>query len=289
MLHVTNGHSVSLRDAGVEGEILFWVDVLHEGPVPAELDDAELCRVRSEFLDAGTELEERDRTLAAHQEIVLWFEHDLYDQLQLIQILDRCRGSGKRVELIATNRYLGMMTGSELAALWPTRHAVTEAEYARAARAWTAFRSPDPMDMQAVIANGGAALPYLNAALRRQLEQFPSVENGLGRTERQILAVLAEGPRSFGELFRAQQQREEAVFMGDTSLLAYVTALEPLVLKQDGRLAITDAGREVLAGSEDRVRRYGIDRWFGGVHLQGREARWRWDARGSGTLVRSES
>ena len=34
---------------------------------------------------------ERDEAIARshnHEEVVLWFEHDLYDQLQLIQILD---------------------------------------------------------------------------------------------------------------------------------------------------------------------------------------------------------
>ncbi len=35
MLHVTNGTSVSLAESGLGGEILAWVDVLHEGPVPA--------------------------------------------------------------------------------------------------------------------------------------------------------------------------------------------------------------------------------------------------------------
>jgi hypothetical protein len=42
-------------------------------------------------------------------------------------------------------------------------------------------------------------------------------------------------------------------------------------------VALTDAGRAVLEGREDRVRLNGIDRWLGGVHLQGNESEWRWD------------
>jgi hypothetical protein len=34
----------------------------------------------------------------------------------------------------------------------------------------------------------------------------------------------------------------------------------------------------VLAGEADHVRLNGIDRWLGGVHLEGDEAAWRWDA-----------
>jgi hypothetical protein len=78
MLHVTNGESVSIPETGLGGEVLVWGDTLHGGPVPAGSDAA----------------------FARHDEIVLWFEHDLYDQLQLIQILDRLRGSGN-VSLIS--------------------------------------------------------------------------------------------------------------------------------------------------------------------------------------------
>ena len=35
-----------------------------------------------------------------------------------------------------------------------------------------------------------------------------------------------------------------------------------------GVVQLTAAGREILAGA-DRVARYGIDRWLGGVHLTG--------------------
>src|SRR5258708_12016609 len=98
MLHITNGTSVSLPRTGLPGGFVYWVDILHDGPVPAGLALEELSRVRARFISdffdiphAEASLEERDEALLAfrdHEEIVLWFEHDLYDQLQLIQILD---------------------------------------------------------------------------------------------------------------------------------------------------------------------------------------------------------
>src|ERR1039458_2770051 len=47
MLHITNGSSVALDRSGIGGEIVFWVDVLHEGPVPAGLELEELSRIRA--------------------------------------------------------------------------------------------------------------------------------------------------------------------------------------------------------------------------------------------------
>lgn len=289
MLHVTNGTSVSLAESGIGGEILAWVDVLHEGPVPSGIDDDELRRVRGIFLDgawqssgaARAELARRDRTLARHEEIVLWFEHDLYDQLQLIQVLDRLGGSKTRLNLICTDQYLGPMTGGELALLWPKRRPVGQEQFDLASAAWRAFRSPDPMNLQALLEHDTSALPFLAGALRRHLQQFPAIENGLSRTEQQILEVLSEGPRTFAELFPAEQQREERIFMGDSSLFRYVRGLTearaPLAQERDGVYRLTETGREVLAGRADHVRLNGINRWLGGVHLVGHETLWRWD------------
>jgi len=288
MLHVTNGTSVSLGETGLGGEVLAWIDVLHEGPVPAGLTDEELGRLRGLFLGSEAALVERDRILASHDDVTLWFEHDLYDQLQLIQILERLKGSRPRagLTLICVERYLGMLSGAELAQLWPLRRPVEDAELELAADAWAAFRSPDPMDVEALRATAMPALPFLGDALRRHLQQFPAVENGLSRTERQILEALENRQLSFRALFAADREREERIFMGDTSLMRYVDGLcscrSPLIREEGGEYWITDTGREVLAGRADQVRLNGINRWLGGVHLVGNEALWRWDERAGG-------
>src|SRR6266581_4963758 len=102
MLHITNGDSVggTLRETGLPGDILTWRDILHEGPTPAGLSLEQMSQLRAQFLagralgpyeEVLADFRSRDTTLAqfaAHQEVILWFEHDLYDQLQLIQLLD---------------------------------------------------------------------------------------------------------------------------------------------------------------------------------------------------------
>jgi hypothetical protein len=101
MLHITNGDMAVgvLRAAEFPGTFLPWRDVLHDGPVPAGLSLQQLSRVRVEFIvscgwgkaeEAGRQFLTRDGTLDAsanEDEIVLWFESDLYDQLQLCQVL----------------------------------------------------------------------------------------------------------------------------------------------------------------------------------------------------------
>jgi len=51
-LNITNGDSAAgtLSEAGVEGKILPWRDVLHEGPVDSSLSLEELSKVRARFI-----------------------------------------------------------------------------------------------------------------------------------------------------------------------------------------------------------------------------------------------
>ena len=125
MLHITNGDSVgmTLHQTGLPGDILAWRDILHEGPTPAGLSLEQMSQVRAQFLaghtlgtyeDVLANFIQRDTTLAhsaAHKEVVLWFEHDLYGQLQLIQLLDwfsRHNHRATTISLICINTVPGV-------------------------------------------------------------------------------------------------------------------------------------------------------------------------------------
>jgi hypothetical protein len=306
MLHLTNGSAIigMMRQAGIDGPIIAWDDVLHEGPVPAGLGPSALRERRAEFL-AGCgwgasetilrSLAERDAVLEGAaalrvEEIVLWFEHDLYDQLQLLQILDRLPLDGSpRVTAVPDEEYLGLLPVARFPDLWASRRDVTSACRLAARDAWDAFRSPDPRAVVDVLPRV-TVLPHMSAALTRHLQQFPSIENGLSRTEQQALEAVAAGVTRLGDVYaRAHHEREEAIFMGDAAFLIHVGALvrppRPLLrtsrgsagLSLDDEVSVTEDGRRVLAGDIDRVRTCGIDRWLGGVQLSGNGPVWRWD------------
>ena len=76
-------------------------------------------------------------------------------------------------------------------------------------------------------------------------------------------------------------ESEDVYYVSDTGLIdikeRLTAASPPLLMDTNGALSLTSAGRDVLDGRADRVALCGIDRWFGGVHLQGRAVPWRWD------------
>lgn len=320
MLHITDGESVAgtLRASGIPGVVSTYGDLMAEGPAPAGLDTEAWIETRARFLADfhGVPLEKArqylnacEDTLAAssqHDEVVLWLSHTLSNQLILIKVLDwfsrRDLGDVK-LTLICVGHYpgmdryvgLGQLQADELASLADTRLPVGDAQYRTAQAAWKAFTSPDPTEIERFMTTDTSALPFIAAAFRRHLEQFPSADNGLSRTERQALSLLRDrGPLSGGQLFVAVRDLEEQVFMGDTSFYRIMADLSeaphPLARISDtfenrlGEVTITETGRKVLEGHADYIDLNGIDRWLGGVHLKGDKAVWRWD-RASERLV----
>lgn len=297
MLHLFNGKAAAALHgrAGLPGTALTWDDVLHDGPVPAGLDLAALRLVRATFLASEgwapfgrvlAELGARDGAVLAAEAGVLWLEHDLYDQLQLLQIVDALAAAGRvtRWRLVQADTYLGPLSPEALAALLPRAAPLVPEAVALARRAWAAFRESDPTALEALLAEPErTALPYLAPALTRWLEELPHTHDGLSRSERQVLQILAQGPRSFRALFLEWSDHEEPRWMGDASLLSRLEALTRapgLVARQGNAWHLTPTGEAVLARRADWARLGGVRRWHGGLHLDSTRggAVWRWDA-----------
>ena len=317
ILHIVNGDSTreGLERSSVPGTFHSWSDILHEGPTPPDVTPDEWRRVRVGYLAShgyGTpsaiaaQYAREDAALerwADHDEVVFWFEHDLYDQLILIRHLawlgaHAAEGADgrRRLSLVCDDTYLGPLEPEQFPALFAMREPITRAQIDLGTRAWRAFCSEDPAALQAFARTPSRELPFLAGALRRHLEDFPSTANGLGRSEERILRILADGERSPDEVFAALAATEERIFMGDASFWTIVTRLaggpHPLLaldVRQRagrlpaGRMRITDDGRDVLSGRADHVALNGIDRWMGGIHLTPSTC-WRWD--GSRLVVR---
>lgn len=316
-LIITNGQTAVnlLTAAGIGDSAFAWNDVLHEGPVPLTGTLAELSQIRADFFAALGDIDvavvrrrfaERDtafRNHRDHERIVLWFEHDLYDQLQLIQILDALStqdGRENDLFLVQAPDYIAACAPEKLHEIARLEQDVSLDQRVIARAAWAAFRQPRPVSWAALLDVDTHALPYLRAAVQRTLEDLPAPGTGLSRTEWQMVAAVAAGADRPHTLFRAVQQMEQAVFMGDLTFWRWLDGLafarEPLVggVREGGiaaaraqdeirsyltqQISVTDFGRAVLARAADHALVNGIDRWLGGTHLT-TDMLWRWDAR----------
>jgi len=311
-LHITNGDATDVPGTGLAQRVIYWRDVLHEGPVP-DTAQAELRRIRIGYLaghegaeraEAMRQFTERDLAVEANRDgdYVLWFEADLYDQLQIIEILSRLAGLGvpaERITLICIGEYagiarfggLGELTAEQLRGLAHTNASarLTPAALELATRAWAAFRAPTPEALGAIAAARLGELRYLGEAFDRLSREYPATRDGLSLTERRVLAAVATGATDAGTAFVQASARETRPFMGDTTHFGQMDRLaegpHPLLLldppgppvERTTGVHLTDSGVRVLAGQADQIALNGIDRWIGGVHQRGHHVLWRWD------------
>lgn len=314
-LNITNGDVAvgKMTEAGIDGKIIAWRDVLHEGPVDSSLSLEELSKQRARFISGNSwddfehvsgDFAERDRMirhLDYFDEVVLWFEDDLYDQLQLIQLLDffsRDPARKKKLSVIVVDGYLPPLSHAELKRLEANRPGVTAEQLSLAQRAWKAFGSKDPSSIERLLGESTSALPHLKRALLRHLEEFPSTANGLSRSEREALTAIKEGHRTPVAAFMEVARKQESIFLGDLVFFSYLERLSgtehPLVTWKDdspvlaptreisrdfveGELSLTDLGHQVLAGEKDWHQINTQSRWLGGVEVLPRSEGWRWD------------
>lgn len=321
-LIITNGEAAAgLLQVSETCDFAFaWNDVLHEGPVPLTPDLASLSTLRADYfaglgdIQAETVHERfaaRDRAFLDHrrfERVSLWFEQDLYDQLQLIQILDEMSGPNGRRDglfLVQAPCHIGSQKPEELAGLRALEEEVSLDQRALARATWTAYRQPQPGAWAGFSDADTGALPHLKAAIARSVQDLPAPGTGLSRTEAQILLAVSKGADAPHIVFRVVQQLEEVAFMGDLSFWRWIDglALAPMPLiegvreggiaaarnREDVRayltasLSVSSAGRAVLAGKADFTALNPIDRWLGGTHLT-RDNLWRWDET-SATLI----
>ena len=322
IVHLTNGDSSAerLRAAGLPGEVIVWADVLHDGPIVEARSDEERRRRRAAFLAGAGHAPDPealatlarwdadvDRATAA-DEVVLWFEPDLFDQLLLVRHLARVASGSwapRALSLVCRDVHpslgdlssLGAISVEGARTLYAEREALPVGATEVAARAWSALSASAPDGLTALVREGTPALPFLAPALTRLLAEYPSVQDGTSLTEHFILQALDPWPLEGVQVFRAVQRLEHRVFMGDTSFFRRLWTMSrgahPLVAAPGvdapaafrfARIGVTQAGLAVMRGESDAVRLNGLDRWVGGVHLKGDSVAWRWD-RSARTLI----
>ncbi|WP_427979704.1 DUF1835 domain-containing protein [Agarivorans sp.] len=338
-LHITNGDVVGQRLAAssvVEGEILCWRDVLHDGPIVAPEGETYL-KARAAFIYqslqasrsfAANSLSEQQiladfkrrqqimAQLAQYSEIVLWFEHDLYDQLQLAEclyLLAKHSELSARFKLICIGKHaevanfrgLGELSISQLEALYPQRQAISAEQLKLGSELWLALAAASPEPINQLLQQDMAVLPFMQTALRRFAEDYPWLNRGLTLTQQLILRSLVEAKLklqaeqvkasasstnlSFAELFATLQRLEAAPFLGDLwlakELLNLASLASPLLHihhrssgQWDGDVyfEISSAGQAILVG-ESRLPSANMPVfWRGGVELSASNY-WCWD------------
>lgn len=329
MLHVVNGDSVAdkLKQGVVQGDILVWREVYPAGPVFADMSDSENRSVRARYLEQAmgipreeyvkiSETQEKElERFRDYEEVVFWFEHDLFDQTMLCYLLHwfTQQSLGKtKLSLLCIGAYpgiecfrgLGQLSVPQMETLSGAWQAIGRRQLRLGGALWEAYASPDPTKLAELLEGDTSALPFARDAFEAHLARLPSVRSGLGLVERTTLTKVRGGLSSPSELFRQVGDELHRLGMGDLEYWRYLARMSqrphPL-LHMEGltsfpgyggsdpsfrncTVAMTELGKRVLDGNADWIALQGIDEWYGGLHLQGQSIPWRWDEDGKGVV-----
>jgi len=327
ILHITtDAITAEHLDAALSsGVFLAWQDALYEGPIDAKANLTHLSRQRAKyFADAGWVAKEdidaryqaRNKLLFSYQqfkEVVLWFDHDLNAQLQLVQLIEwfsRHQLDNTILSLVSIERHRGAstyhslssMTTKDIQRLMSSRWEVTLGQMNICQQAWKAIGSNNPNALLRFYNINSATMPHLKNAILRFLKQYPSQLNGLSHSEALIANVLLHQKSDANEIYDIMQSKEGIAFMSraifanclqnmcegnmplvEQQLINFENEnseeydlIDDTMVEQKVILKLTDLGRQVLHNWVDWIQVNGIDRWLGGVHLKDGSL-WRYD------------
>jgi len=317
-LHITNGDGAAqiIKSTSLAGDILPWRDPMHHGPFPADASSEELAALRAAYLAPSAidiaaitqDLRARVDLMRCHVEgahVVLWFEHDLLDQLQILEILNWYANQPalpSRLDIICVDQHpdhpqfrgIGQLTPAQMRGLFESRRPVSDAMMTLAQAGWAAFRADTPARLVDFLQTDVSPLPFLRPALTRHLEEYPSLITGLTRTETQLLGLIASGVTTPQQIFIKNMDFETHLFIGDQGTFRILDRLCDLGLvcgsvgpKSDMQsnaqryrtqvLALTDQGRAAMDGQIDPKKLVADDHWMGGVLTTPANGYWAWD------------
>lgn len=318
-LHVRCGHDIqqTLEQAGFSGDFLPYIEPLCIGPLC--LDEKTLSVTRAEYVSDRllSEMKQVEKSLDQvkseakqatnklldndYQRIVLWVEHDNYDQLMLIRALYLLSYPNiNKVEIIEVSTFpgrerfigLGQLPPEALRWLWNSRKVVTTEHIVSATELWKAFCSENPLKLVDSYHNVDQNLfPNIRAVILRHLQELPHIDLGLGLVERITFNILKEAQDSmtFNKLFKRYMDSEPLVYLGD---VMYWALIKPLTEGPEPLIKVTQSAPEDLYkytfslsvdhhSEPDML----IEKWVGGIHCTARDF-WCWDHQDLTTISR---
>ena len=317
-LHIRCGTDLksTLPAGGFSGDFLEYSDPYGQGPVIQNID---FIKTRTKFLyesyghhvdkklnDIRSDLETaHDRLKQAAQEyerVVLWFEHDGYDQLILAKLLAYFANNDlpEKLEMVSINHFpgsarfigMGQLPPEAIRLIWQQRQPVSQQQLELGEQVWNALGESTPHPLYDVMKSEEIkCLPNMSGALLRHLQELPSSINGLSLTEQLTLEILNEKSITAGLLFgKLMRERDPLPWLGDVMywfILQSMTQVSQAVFEISENdlekpwhkrlLTITDVGQKVLSGTQGWFTLNPPDRWLGGIKIRASHSSWRWD------------
>lgn len=253
IIHVLNGDSTAqiLEKSKIKGDVVVWREMLCEGLLHKNVGSDEFWLNRYSYFETEIgvpRLEYYDKTIkeivkledvSSYNEVVLWFEFDLFCQVNLLALCTYlfdnyvkkanyylvCTGYKKGEEELQS---LSDYSPLEFKTLFDTKIALSKTNLEFAKESWELYVENDFNKLKEFNFNQNSKFKYLQVAINQHLQRFPS-KNGLNQIENKILEIINSNEFSEKEIVKnllIWQQKETVFGFGDVQYFLYINGLE---------------------------------------------------------------
>lgn len=267
-LHITNGSVLTerLKVLQFSGEFLTWHEMLCEGPTSLLVDTDEFIGIREKFLNSYYNLEYNQDEFKAeidklnhlnnYDEIVLWFEYDLFCHINLIAIIYQLLAKNNTipVSLVCSGRVknekglkgIGELKSYQLKNHYKKRVILCDTDLELAKTCWEIYNSTDHNNFKPLIVTS-SSFEYLTNCLKAHLRRFPDSRSGLSTLEFNILKLVKNNTiKSLHHLLGYALHYQGFYGFGDIQLKRIIEKLVPFFNITEEFVTVNREGELVL-------------------------------------------
>ncbi|NHF60023.1 DUF1835 domain-containing protein [Flavobacteriaceae bacterium TP-CH-4] len=272
LLHITNGDSFTsrLKTLEIKGDIITWREMLCEGKTLTNVGSETFWKTRFDFLHKNYKVSKswfiektlkEYRSLCNHKqqdEIVLWFEYDLFCQINMLAVISWLKTHRKyaQISLVCsgdeddtdTLYALNDLSDEQLLKLYKNKTVLTQDDIEYADYVWQLYCSDNPIRLENLSDFQNYQFDYLSGAIRTHLHRFPTIRNGLNEMENNILRLAVEEKPKNKKMFLGTLLRnQEWLGFGDSQYERALGRLKPL-FTSFSPVRLSKKGKEILEG-----------------------------------------
>jgi len=273
ILHILNGDSTAeiFDKTSIAGDIVVWREMLCEGVVKSEIGSDDFWKSRYDFFESEFgigKLEYFDQTikklvkleeLSTYREVVLWFEYDLFCQVNLIAACSYliksfrkdinyylvCTGKEKGKDQLQTLSDYGP---NEYKILYKNKVKLTKNDLLFAETCWNLYIENDLIKLKNNDFSKNSKFEYLPMAIDQHILRFSNI-NGLNQIENKILELINSGLTSKNKIVRQLliwQQKETVYGFGDMQYFMTLKNLKKFYTDHNNVILLNNKGKQLV-------------------------------------------
>lgn len=287
-LHITNGDILTnyLKDMDISGDFLVWQEMLCEGPTEIKIDTESFINKRKAFLNTFYDIEinedeyvseiQKLNHLEDYNEIVLWFEYDLFCHINLIAVISLLQQKHAKLPLylVSSGRIVGEknlkglseLSSGQLLFHYNNKIKLIPDDIDIAVSVWKTYCGKDHNLLKNYITKK-SSFKYLTNCLKAHLERFPNLKSGLDIIEENILTIIRDkNIKSKNHLLGYALNYQGYYGYSDMQISRIIDKLSIFFSEEDQNIVLNRKGHEALLHQHNFSLEIGNNIPYGGVN-----------------------